>query len=123
MFDIGFLELVIVAVIALLVLGPERLPRAARTVGKWVGKARRMVSSFSQEIDRQMEIEELREQLKEQGKSLNINDDAKKIHQTVKDALSGAEKAPANQTQHAEPADSIEKDSIPPSRESGGHLK
>lgn len=120
MFDIGFLELIIVAVIALLVLGPERLPRAARTVGKWVGKARRMVSSFSQEIDRQMEIEELREQLKEQGKSLNVNDDAKKIHQTVKEALSVSEETPANQTKHSEPLDNAEQSSIPPTKESGG---
>lgn len=87
MFDIGFLELIIVAIIALLVLGPERLPVAARSVGRWVGKARSMVSKFSKEIDRQIEIDELREQLKKQGESLNINDDAKKIHQTINDAL------------------------------------
>ncbi len=90
MFDIGFLELIIVAVLALLILGPERLPKAAQTVGRWVGKARRMASTFSQEIDRQLEIETLREQLKEQGKSININDDANKIHETVSQALSEA---------------------------------
>lgn len=87
MFDIGFLELIIVAVLALLILGPERLPKAAQTLGRWVGKARRMASTFSQEIDRQLEIETLREQLKEQGKSININDDARKIHETVSQAL------------------------------------
>ncbi|KZY63732.1 hypothetical protein A3742_04755 [Oleiphilus sp. HI0071] len=90
MFDIGFLELIIVAVLALLILGPERLPKAAQTVGRWVGKARRMASTFSQEIDRQLEIETLREQLKEQGKSININDDANKIHETVSHALAEA---------------------------------
>jgi sec-independent protein translocase protein TatB len=90
MFDIGFLELIIVAIIALLVLGPERLPVAARSVGRWVGKARRMVNKFSQEIDRQVEIDELREQLKKQGESLNINDDAKQIHRTVSEALTEA---------------------------------
>jgi len=92
MFDIGFLELIIVAVLALLVLGPERLPKAAHTVGKWVGRARRVVSSFSQEVDRQLEIETLREQLKKEGESVNINDDANKIHQTVSDALAEANK-------------------------------
>ena len=45
MFDIGFLEIVIIAAIALIVLGPERLPRAARTAGMWVGRARSMVSA------------------------------------------------------------------------------
>ncbi|TNC81618.1 MAG: twin-arginine translocase subunit TatB [Oleiphilus sp.] len=91
MFDIGFLELVIIAVIGLLVLGPERLPVAARKAGRWVGKARRMVNQFSSEIDRQIEAEELREQLKAQGESLNIEEDIKKIQSTVNEALHQAE--------------------------------
>ncbi len=101
MFDIGFLELVIIAVLALLILGPERLPKAAQTVGRWVGKARRMASTFSEEIDRQLEIDALREQLKEQGKSLNINDDAKKIHETVSQALSEASSSPDDSSDEA----------------------
>lgn len=91
MFDIGFLELLIVAIIGLLVLGPERLPVAARKVGHWVGKARRMVNQFSREIDRQIEADELREQLKAQGESLNIEEDLRNIQQTVGDALKEAE--------------------------------
>jgi len=87
MFDIGFLELIIVAIIGLLVLGPERLPVAARTVGRWVGKARRMASQFSREIDRQIEAEELRKKLKEHGDSLNIEEDVQKIQSTVTQAL------------------------------------
>ena len=47
MFDIGFLELLICGVIALLVLGPERLPTAARAAGRWIGGARRMVYNVS----------------------------------------------------------------------------
>ena len=50
MFDIGFLELLICGVIALLVLGPERLPTAARAAGRWIGGARRMVSQFTSEL-------------------------------------------------------------------------
>jgi len=87
MFDIGFLELVIVGIIALLVLGPERLPVAARHAGRWLGKARRMASQFSREIDRQIEAEELRETLKKQGESLNIEEDVRNIQQTVQSAL------------------------------------
>jgi sec-independent protein translocase protein TatB len=87
MFDIGFLELVIVGIIALLVLGPERLPVAARTVGKWVGRARRMTSQFTKEIDRQIELDELRAELKKQGDSLDIREDANNIHATVSEAL------------------------------------
>lgn len=110
MFDIGFLELIIVAVLALLILGPERLPKAAQTVGRWVGKARRMASTFSQEIDRQLEIETLREQLKEQGKSININDDAKKIHETVSQALA---ESSANAETSSVDSDQTEDQSLP----------
>ncbi|MDX1450920.1 MAG: Sec-independent protein translocase protein TatB [Oleiphilaceae bacterium] len=91
MFDIGFLELVIVAIIALLVLGPERLPSAARTAGRWVGKVRRTVGNFSREIERQIEVEELREQLKQSGQSLDIDEDVKNIQKTLKDALDEVE--------------------------------
>ncbi len=91
MFDIGFLELIIVSIIALLVLGPERLPVAARTAGKWFGKARRMVSQFSREIDRQIEAEELREELRKQGETLNIEEDVRNIQNTVHSALKEAE--------------------------------
>ncbi|MFT6028835.1 MAG: sec-independent protein translocase protein TatB [Oleiphilaceae bacterium] len=91
MFDIGFLELVLVGIIGLIILGPERLPVAARTLGKWVGRARRLVSQFSQEIDKEIEIEELKTQLKKQGESLDINKDVRQIHETVSQALREAE--------------------------------
>ena len=71
----------------MLVLGPERLPVAARHAGRWLGKARRMASQFSREIDRQIDAEELRETLKKQGESLNIEEDVRNIQQTVQSAL------------------------------------
>ncbi|MCE9664166.1 Sec-independent protein translocase protein TatB [Halomonas sp. M5N1S17] len=71
MFDIGFLELLILGVVGLLVLGPERLPKAARTVGLWVGKIKRTVSSMQREISSQLEAEELRQKLKEQQSKLD----------------------------------------------------
>ncbi len=96
MFDIGFLELVLVGIIGLIVLGPERLPVAARTLGKWVGRARRLVSQFTQEIDKEIEIEELKAQLKKQGESLDINKDVQQIQETVSRALKEAEQDAEN---------------------------
>lgn len=71
MFDIGFLELLILGIVGLLVLGPERLPKAARTAGLWIGKIKRTVSGMQREINSQLEAEELRQKLKEQQDKLD----------------------------------------------------
>jgi sec-independent protein translocase protein TatB len=63
MFDIGFWELTVIAVIALLVIGPDKLPGVARTAGKWVGRARRFVGDVKTDIDRELKQEELRQAL------------------------------------------------------------
>ena len=60
MFDIGFWELTTITVIALLVIGPDKLPGVARTAGKWVGRARRFVGDVKTDIDRELKQEELR---------------------------------------------------------------
>ena len=63
MFDVGFLELLLIGVVALLVVGPERLPKIARTAGMWVGRGRRMLSSVKNDIEQEMQAEELRKVL------------------------------------------------------------
>jgi sec-independent protein translocase protein TatB len=63
MFDIGFFEIVFIMVIALLVVGPERLPRIARTAGLWLGKMRGFVASVKADIDREVAAEDLRKTL------------------------------------------------------------
>lgn len=65
MFDIAFTELLVIGVIALIVIGPERLPKVARTVGQWLGKLNRYVSQVKQDIDRDMKLEELRKMQQE----------------------------------------------------------
>ena len=65
MFDIGFWELTMIAVIALLVIGPDKLPGVARTAGKWVGRARRFVGDVKSDIDRELKQEEIRKALAE----------------------------------------------------------
>jgi len=70
MFDIGFWELCLIAVVALLILGPERLPMAARTAGLWIGKARRMIGNVKSEIDRELQLDEVRKKLREEETKL-----------------------------------------------------
>ncbi|MFO1317289.1 MAG: Sec-independent protein translocase protein TatB [Burkholderiales bacterium] len=60
MFDIGFSELVVIAVVALIVIGPERLPKAARTLGHLFGRLQRYVNDVKADISREMELDELR---------------------------------------------------------------
>ena len=61
MFDVGFWEMSLIALIALVILGPERLPKLARTLGLWVGRARRMMSDVKADIDREVRNAELKE--------------------------------------------------------------
>ena len=60
MFDIGFSELFVIGIVALIVLGPERLPRVARTAGHLLGRLQRYVNDVKSDISREMQLEELR---------------------------------------------------------------
>jgi sec-independent protein translocase protein TatB len=62
-FDIGFSELVVCAIVALLVIGPERMPEAVRTVGLWIGRFKRGLRETRSEIERQMGVDDIRRQL------------------------------------------------------------
>ncbi|EWC43277.1 Sec-independent protein translocase subunit TatB [Pseudomonas stutzeri] len=63
MFDIGFTELLLVGLVALLVLGPERLPGAVRTTGLWIGRLKRSFSNIKAEVEREIGADEIRRQL------------------------------------------------------------
>jgi sec-independent protein translocase protein TatB len=60
MFDIGFSELMVIGIVALLVIGPERLPKVARTLGLLLGRARRYVSDVKSDINREIQLDELK---------------------------------------------------------------
>jgi sec-independent protein translocase protein TatB len=67
MFDVGFWELALIGLIALLVVGPEKLPGLARGVGQWVGRAQRITREFKRDLEREVnmaEVRKLREELK-----------------------------------------------------------
>jgi len=81
MFDIGFSELVLIAIVALLVIGPDRLPKVARTAGLWVGKMRGFVTSVKADIDQELAVDELKKILKEQA-------DASGIHEIIEETKS-----------------------------------
>jgi sec-independent protein translocase protein TatB len=69
-FDIGFSELLVVFVVGLLILGPERLPHAAKTAGLWVRKIRRSINSVQREINAQLDQEELQQKINETNQRL-----------------------------------------------------
>lgn len=102
MFDIGFGELLLCGVVALLVLGPERLPKAARTAGLWIGRLRATVQRFTAEIDRELKAEELRQTLREEARSLV--EPAEALHRDV--AAAGTELTAAVSMKPAATADS-----------------
>jgi len=64
-FDIGFSELLVIAVVALVVLGPERLPKAARFAGLWVRRARNQWDSVKQELERELQAEDIKRQMQD----------------------------------------------------------
>jgi len=74
MFDIGFTEIIFIMVITLLVVGPERLPRIARTAGLWLGKMRGFVSSVKADIDKELAAEELKKVLDKQASSPELEE-------------------------------------------------
>ncbi|MFV0371775.1 MAG: Sec-independent protein translocase protein TatB [Azonexus sp.] len=76
MFDIGFSELVVIGIVALVVIGPERLPKVARTVGHLLGRAQRYVNDVKADINREMQLDELRKlqaQVNESARSLETS--------------------------------------------------
>ena len=90
MFDAGFQELALIGVIALLVVGPERLPKLARTVGLWAGKIRYYVSQVRNDIEREVRAQELKEMLDKPAEGL---DDLYKVAEETKGTLDEAKAA------------------------------
>lgn len=85
MFDIGFSELVVIGIVALLVLGPERLPKVARTTGHLLGRLQRYVSDVKSDINREMQLDELK-RLQEEART-----SAMAFESSVRSEIAGVE--------------------------------
>ncbi|ADE13269.1 twin-arginine translocation protein, TatB subunit [Nitrosococcus halophilus Nc 4] len=96
MFDIGFWEILVILVILLVVVGPERLPTVARTTALWIRKARRFVSQIKQEVEEELRAEELRQSLKEDKDFLDLNE-------TIGEAPPRKPNPPQDQGKHSPP--------------------
>ena len=86
MFGISFSELLLVGLVALLVLGPERLPGAARTAGLWIGRLKRSFNAIKQEVEREIGADEIPRQLHNEH-ILSMEEEAKKIMAPLQDAM------------------------------------
>ncbi|QJR80511.1 Sec-independent protein translocase subunit TatB [Alteromonas pelagimontana] len=90
MFDIGFWELLVVGVVALLVLGPERLPGAIRTTMKTVRSVKSTASGFKQEVEHQLRVHELHENLKK-AEQQGLEDISPELQKSVDELKNAAE--------------------------------
>ena len=102
MFDIGFSELVVIALVALIVIGPERLPRVARTAGALLGRFQRYVNDVKSEVRREMEIEDLKKfqaQLTEQVRDVEqtIHKELRSAEDVARSAVADVNEAPVDE--------------------------
>ncbi len=100
MFDVGFSELLLVGLIALIVLGPERLPVAARMAGLWIGRLKRSFNNIKSEVERELGADEIRRQLHNE-RILELEREMKQSIQP--EAKPAADAAPTSQDKTSQP--------------------
>lgn len=117
MFDVGFSELILLGIVALVVLGPEKLPHAARMAGAWLGRIRRTVIDIQAEIEKEVSAAELKQRMNDEIARLKaatnpIEEEIKAventIHQQMTDASQTVDAAPAYLAQQTPPINNDE---------------
>ena len=96
MFDFSFWELAIVVMVALLVVGPDKLPALAAKIGRWVGKGKRMMMSVRSDIENELKAAELKEMLEKQQSEISqlrniLNDTQSETEQEIQKALNSTD--------------------------------
>ncbi|HRF88838.1 MAG: twin-arginine translocase subunit TatB [Cellvibrionales bacterium] len=87
MFDVGFSELLLTALVALVVFGPERLPQAARTAGLWIGRFKRVLSDTRREVERELGADDIRRQLHNEAIMKSLHEPQQAIERVLKDEV------------------------------------
>ena len=109
MFDVGFWELALILVVALVVIGPERLPRLVRTAGLYLGRMRRMVANVKADVARELAAEDLKRTLQKQAESAGLHE----IVEETREAAGAAERLFKPDEAPAEKQPSETKDGAP----------
>ena len=81
MFDVGFWEILLIMILALVVIGPERLPGAARTLGLWIGKGRRYIEGVKNEVEQEFDVSEFKRVIHNQ--EIQLNELQQKVSQSA----------------------------------------
>jgi sec-independent protein translocase protein TatB len=92
MFDIGFSELLVIAVITLIVMGPERLPETVRSISLWFGRMKQMISSARQELENEVGMDEIRRQLQNEKIMRDLDAAKENIETTITDTQAAIDK-------------------------------
>ena len=121
MFDIGWSELVVIAAVALIAIGPKELPGTLRMIGQWMGKARRMAAEFQgqfQEAMREAEVAEMKQQFDDLSKQADSFNPAKMLEGTQKDVENALKIDPTQdaQTSTQAPVTPVEQAPVPPAQ-------
>jgi sec-independent protein translocase protein TatB len=98
MFDIGFSELIVIAIVALVVIGPERLPKVARTAGHLLGRLQRYVHDVKSDISREMQLDELKKM------QADIQDSARSFERSISSEIQSVEQSLEQTVQSTEEA-------------------
>ena len=92
MFDVGFSELLVIAIISLIVMGPERLPETVRTIGLWIGRLKQMFINARKELEDEVGMDEVRRQLHNEKILSDLESNKFEFEQTLKQGKTNLEK-------------------------------
>lgn len=98
MFDIGFFELLIIAVVGLVIIGPERLPETARAIGLWLGRVKRSLRETRSEIEKQLGADDIRRQLHNEEVMRSLEATRRQIQDAVQEGVIEDRPGPAKRT-------------------------